>query len=342
LFPYNKLTEHLIETKKPLVINQNFAEAITRFEMVDMAGTQQQIKSIVYIPILAGEDVNGFISLPNTERENAFSESDVNLISTFASSMSIALENIRLFDETRRLLKETEQANQAKSAFLSSMSHELRTPLNAIINFVEMVARGMIGPVSQEQVELLDQALHSSKHLLNLINDVLDISKIQAGQLTLFIEDQVSVQVEMEAALNILGGLLQEKNLHLIRDIDPHLPMISCDRRRLRQVLLNLISNAIKFTNAGTVTVSVKDQGHEVMFAVIDTGPGIPQDKVDMIFEPFLQAENGEREVQGTGLGLPISRSLVRAHGGELWVDSQPGEGSIFYFTLPVKWRSAP
>jgi signal transduction histidine kinase len=256
--------------------------------------------------------------------------------------MSIALENIRLFDETRRLLKETEQANQAKSAFLSSMSHELRTPLNAIINFVEMVARGMIGPVNQEQVELLDQALQSSKHLLNLINDVLDISKIQAGQLRLFIEDQVSVQVELEAALSIVGGLLQEKALQLVRDIDPHLPLISCDRRRLRQVLLNLISNAVKFTNEGSITVSVKNQGQEVLFAVIDTGPGIPLNKQGLIFEPFIQAENGERQVQGTGLGLPISRSLVRAHGGELWVDSQPGEGSAFFFTLPVDRRSTP
>ena len=342
LFPYNKLTEHLITTKKPLVINQNFTEAIARFEMIDMAGTQAQIKSIVYIPIMAGEEVTGFISLPNIERENAFSESDVNLLSTFAFAMSIALENIRLFDETRRLLKETEQADQAKSAFLSSMSHELRTPLNAIINFVEMVARGMIGPVNQDQVELLDQALHSSKHLLNLIDDVLDISKIQAGQLTLFIEDHVSAQVEVEATLSIVGGLIQEKGLHLIRDIDPQLPMVSCDRRRLRQVLLNLISNAIKFTNEGTVTVSVKNQGQEVLFAVIDTGPGIPPDKQDLIFEPFIQAENGERQLQGTGLGLPISRSLIQAHGGELWVDSERGEGSAFFFTLPVERKNTP
>jgi signal transduction histidine kinase len=344
VFPYNKLTEHLIKTKKPLVINQNFTEAIEKFEMVNIAGTQEQVKSIVYIPIMAGEDVNGFISLPNTERENAFSESDVNLLSTFAFAMSIALENIRLFDETRRLFLEAqeartaaEQANQAKSTFLSSMSHELRTPLNAIINFVEMIARGMIGPVNQEQVELLDQALYSSKHLLHLINDVLDISKIQAGQLTLFIEEEVSVQVEVEATLSIVGGLLQEKGVQLIRDIDPHLPMLSCDRRRLRQVLLNLISNAIKFTDKGTVTVSAKDQGQEVLFAVIDTGAGIPRDKQDLIFEPFIQTVNGEKQMQGTGLGLPISRSLVRAHGGELWVESEPGEGSAFFFTLPVE-----
>jgi signal transduction histidine kinase len=339
--PFTKLTKHLIATKRPLVINQVTEDVMVKYEMTVIAGTEP-MKSGVYIPFMAGKEVSGFISLQNVEQENAFSESDVSLLSTFAASMGITLENIRLFDETQRLLKETEQANQAKSAFLSSMSHELRTPLNAIINFVEMVARGMIGPVNQDQIELLDQALHSSKHLLNLINDVLDISKIQAGQLTLFIEDQVSVQVEVEAALTIAGGLIQEKGLQLIRDIDPHLPMVSCDRRRLRQVLLNLISNAIKFTQEGTVTVSVKNHGRELLFAVIDTGPGIPPDKHDLIFQPFLQAENGERQLQGTGLGLPISRSLIRAHGGELWVDSERGEGSAFFFTLPIERSNVP
>jgi signal transduction histidine kinase len=299
------------------------------------------------MPMIVGSHVKGGIGVMSTDRQRPLDDSSVRLLQTIVSSMSVALENARLFDETQRLFLEAkearaaaEQADQAKSAFLSSMSHELRTPLNAIINFVEMIARGMIGPVNQEQVELLDQALHSSKHLLNLINDVLDISKIQAGQLTLYIEDQVSVQVELEATLSILGGLLQEKGLQLIRDIDPHLPMISCDRRRVRQVLLNLISNAVKFTNEGTVTVSVKNQGQAVLFAVIDTGPGIPLEKQNLIFEPFLQAENSERQMQGTGLGLPISRSLVRAHGGELWVDSQHGEGSAFFFTLPVVRRS--
>ena len=331
--PFNKLTEHLITTKKTLVINQAAGASIAEFEMVVFSET---FKSAVFVPLIAGGEAKGFITLQNMEQENAFSESDINLLSTLGSAMSMTLENARLYEEQLLVTEELKRVDRMKTQFLSSMSHELRTPLNAIINFVELIVKGLIGPVNQEQAELLGQTLDSSKHLLQLINDVLDISKIQAGRLTLFVEDQVSLYEEVEAVLNIVGVLAQEKGLQLIRDIDPHLPTISCDRRRLRQVLLNLLGNAIKFTEAGTITMGLKNHGREVQFAVIDTGPGIPASEQKLIFEPFVQAEDDVKEIRGTGLGLPISYSLVQAHGGELWVESQSGEGAAFFFTLPV------
>ena len=172
--------------------------------------------------------------------------------------------------------------------------------------------------------------------IFHLINDVLDISKIQAGRLALFVEDQVDLREEVETVLNMVDGLASEKQLHLVKDIDPKLPLITCDRRRVRQILLNLLSNAIKFTEEGTVTLGVKDHGREIQVAVIDTGPGIPLAEQELIFEPFMQVKDEARLTQGTGLGLPISRSLVRAHGGELWLESEEGNGSCFFFTLPV------
>jgi signal transduction histidine kinase len=338
LLSYNKLTEHLIASKKPVVINQNADARMAELGMVIVPGTPI-MKSGVFVPLLAGDEVMGFISVQNLEQENAFSEADVSLLSTFASSMSVALENARLYQEQLQVAEELKRVDRMKTQFLSSMSHELRTPLNAIINFVELMARGMIGPVNPDQKELLNQTLNSSKHLLHLINDVLDISKIQAGRLTLFTEEGVNLQDEVEVVLNIVSGLAQEKGLQLIRDIDPYLPLIECDRRRVRQVLLNLLSNAIKFTERGVVTLSVKNRNQEVLFAVLDTGPGIPLAKQELIFEPFVQAGESEREIQGTGLGLPISRSLVHAHGGELWLESDSGEGTAFFFNLPVHER---
>jgi signal transduction histidine kinase len=230
-----------------------------------------------------------------------------------------------------------------KSQFLASMSHELRTPLNAIINFTQLIAMGVVGPVTEEQVTMLNNSLSSSRHLLQLINDVLDISKIQAGKLSLYIEDDVNLNDEIKTVVDMAEPLLQKQNaalgqpIRFIQDIDDDLPLAACDRRRLRQVLLNLISNAIKFTEKGSITLSVKNRGRASIFAVMDTGPGIPEEMQTRIFEPFIQSPDGIKQAQGTGLGLPISRSLVLAHGGDLWLESKMGEGTTFFFTLPFR-----
>lgn len=251
---------------------------------------------------------------------------------------------LRIAERTHDLeiaAQELKRTDLMKSQFLASMSHELRTPLNAIINFTQLISMGVAGSVTNEQMTMLNASLSSSRHLLQLINDVLDISKIQAGKLSLYIEENVNLNDEIKAVVDMAEPLLQKQNatleqpIRLIQDIDHDLPLTACDRRRFRQVLLNLLSNAVKFTEQGSITLSAKKRGDEFIFAVMDTGPGIPQEMQARIFEPFVQATSDNKHSQGTGLGLPISRSLVEAHGGELWVESNMGEGTTFFFTLP-------
>ena len=239
--------------------------------------------------------------------------------------------------------QELKRADLMKSQFLASMSHELRTPLNSIINFTQLIAMGVAGPVTEEQLNMLNTSLSSSKHLLQLINDVLDISKIQAGKLSLYIEEDVDLNEEIRSVVEMAEPLLQKQNASLdkpiqfIQDVDHNLPLTACDRRRFRQILLNLLSNAIKFTESGSITLSAKKKGDEFIFAVMDTGHGISQEMQTRIFEPFVQGVDDVNRSQGTGLGLPISRSLAQAHGGDLWVESNVSEGSTFFFTLPFQ-----
>jgi signal transduction histidine kinase len=246
----------------------------------------------------------------------------------------------RIDERTMQLqeaLTEAERANQLKSQFLASMSHELRTPLNAILNFNEMIALGMTGPVSETQKDLLLKSLNSGNHLLNLINDVLDMSKIQADMLTLFVEDGIRLEVEIDSALSTIKSLLEHKpDVKLVTDIDANLPAIRGDRRRIRQVVLNLLSNAIKFTDEGTVTLGAKVKDDVIQIAVFDTGPGIPEDKLEVIFQPFVQTSTGIRHQGGSGLGLAISRNFAELHGGKLWGESEFGQGAQFYFEIPL------
>ena len=259
--------------------------------------------------------------------------------------MVVTLEE-RVAERTRELAIAKEEAEAArdralqadtiKSQFLASMSHELRTPLNAMLTFTELIAMGVFGPINDEQTDYLQKSMQSGRHLLSLINDVLDITKIQAGMMKLFIEDGFEVAQEVGIVVAAGEKMLGDKPVQLVLDIDPNIPDLRCDKRRIRQVLLNLLSNAIKFTDKGTITLCAKKRENEILFAVIDTGPGIAQDQQGIIFEPFVQTETGIQHAGGTGLGLPISKQIVDAHQGRLWVESAPGEGAAFFVTLPL------
>lgn len=230
-----------------------------------------------------------------------------------------------------------EKSDKVKSAFLASMSHELRTPLNAIINFSKFLIKGVAGPMNDEQKVMATKVTDSAKHLLHLINDVLDMSKIESGSLTLFVEDQVNPRTILDTAISTARGLLDDKPIELQTDIDPDIPLLKGDRQRILQILLNMVSNACKFTQTGIVKISAWHENGELVFSVQDTGPGISPEDQALVFLPFQQTDNGLRQGGGTGLGMPISKNLVEAHGGRIWLDSTPGQGSTFYAALPIR-----
>jgi signal transduction histidine kinase len=243
-------------------------------------------------------------------------------------------ERIRLQAEARLL---AEQASQHKSQFLANMSHELRTPLNAILGYTELIADRIYGEVPERVQEVLERVDKSGRHLLALINDVLDLSKIEAGELALALDDYSMKEVVQNVVVAV-EAMATEKKLDLAVTVPPDLPRGRGDERRLTQVLLNLVGNAIKFTDAGHVGVRVAVDREACLVAVTDTGPGIAAADQERIFEEFQQADTSStRRKGGTGLGLAIARRIVEMHGGRLWVESAPGQGSTFSFTVPIR-----
>ena len=238
-------------------------------------------------------------------------------------------------DELKRLYRELETASRHKSEFLASMSHELRTPLNAIIGFSQMLRERMVGEVNQKQEEYLDDIISSGNHLLSLINDMLDLSKIEAGQFTLEVAP-FSLREALERGVSMVNEHATRIGVGLTLEADARAEVIEADERRIRQVVFNLLSNAVKFTpEGGNVIVSSARVNGEVQVSVSDTGPGIAADDQERIFEDFQQTDLGARQLEGTGLGLALSKRLIELHGGRIWVESELGKGSMFTFALP-------
>ncbi len=228
-----------------------------------------------------------------------------------------------------------EEANRIKSQFLANMSHELRTPLNAILNFTAFVADGVMGPVNDEQVESLQQSISSGKHLLALINDILDVTKIEAGLMDLFIQE-VDMNEVLNAVVAVGKGLVKDKPIELRASIADDLPVTYGDKRRLRQVFLNILSNAVKFTPYGHVAIRAGYSASHLHVEIEDSGIGIaPQDQ-PLVFESFKQARHELQDVVGTGLGMPISKYFVESHGGRMWLLSAAGVGTTFFVELPL------
>ncbi len=244
--------------------------------------------------------------------------------------------------ELQRLNKELQTATRHKSEFLTNMSHELRTPLNAILGFTELIQDGIYGQIPPKIMEIIEKLHRNGTHLLNLINDVLDLSKIEAGRIELSIGN-FRVAPCIENVATNAASLAARKGLKINTEIPDELPTGYGDEKRINQILWNLVSNAIKFTQQGEVTVGVRDEDGGLHFFVKDTGIGIPPDRIGELFQEFKQLDSSNtKEFGGTGLGLSISRKLVEMHGGRIWVESEEGKGSVFHFVLPFKDKAAP
>jgi signal transduction histidine kinase len=292
-------------------------------------------RAALVAPMLREDTAIGSIGLRKIEA-GPFTPRQTELLEAFAAQAVIAIENVRLFTEIQEKSRQLEIASQHKSQFLANMSHELRTPLNAIIGYTEMMADGLYGDVSEKAQGVLERVQNNGRHLLGLINDVLDLSKIEAGQLVLAIEEY-SVADMVATVLSATESLARTKGLALGSDVPAGLPTGSGDARRLTQVLLNLVGNAIKFTDQGSVEVRAAQAGERFELSVVDSGFGIAPEDQAKIFEEFQQVDNtSTRKKGGTGLGLSISRRIVELHGGRITVESEVGKGSTFKVTVPI------
>jgi signal transduction histidine kinase len=297
---------------------------------------QAGYRAILTVPLVLEQHVIGALGV-SRKTPGEFAPEIVRLLTTFATQSALAIQNARLFREIEQKSRELEAASRHKSEFLANMSHELRTPLNAIIGFSEVLAEGMFGEVNEKQTEYLQDILESGRHLLSLINDILDLSKIEAGRMELEATD-FDLPSAIENALILVRERAGRGGITLAREIDERLGTIHADERKVKQVLLNLLSNALKFTpEGGRIDVRAGLQDGAAEISVTDTGVGIAPEDQEAVFEEFRQVGTAAKKVEGTGLGLALSRKFIELHGGRIWVKSQVGAGSTFTFTLP--WR---
>jgi signal transduction histidine kinase/CheY-like chemotaxis protein len=359
-----------IEHREPILINDLAAEHgryISHYEeqgrLLEDGSVSQPPQSLIYLPLIAKERVLGIITIQSFEK-HAYTEHHLNVLQSLASYTSIALDNAnayrqlneheveirRLFEEAQQARAIAEEADAAKSAFLSTVSHELRTPLTSVLGFAKIIKKRLedrifplvpkddrkVVSTIQQVEDNLKVVVSEGERLTKLIDDVLDLAKIEAGKLEWHMESVTMAEI-IDRATSATSSLFEHKGLHLEKQIAPDLPAVTGDQDRLIQVVINLISNAVKFTDTGTITCRATRRGGELVVSVIDTGMGIAPADQPKVFERFKQVgDTLTDKPKGTGLGLPICREIVEHHGGRIWVESQIGRGSTFSFSLPV------
>jgi signal transduction histidine kinase/putative methionine-R-sulfoxide reductase with GAF domain len=293
-------------------------------------------RAVVAVPLIREDHLIGALTM-NRKTPGEFPAETIELLQTFATQSALAIQNARLFREIEQKSRELEAASRHKSEFLANMSHELRTPLNAVIGFSEVLSERMFGDLNEKQDEYLKDIHASGQHLLSLINDILDLSKIEAGRMELELSD-FDLPMAIDNAMTLIRERAARRSITLHRRVDERLGQIQADERKIRQVLLNLLSNAIKFTSeGGRIEVGAKPVDRSIEMSVTDTGVGIAPEDQEAVFEEFRQVGTADKKVEGTGLGLALSRKFIELHGGRIWVKSEVGEGSTFTFTIPVR-----
>ncbi len=292
-------------------------------------------RSLVAVPMLReGRPVGAMVIRRHTP--GRIPQEIYDLLETFASQSALALINAQLYRQLERQSAALAVASQHKSEFLASMSHELRTPLNAIIGFSEVLLERMFGELNERQDDYLRDIWSSGKHLLELLNDILDLSKIEAGQMVLN-RSEFAVRESLDYCLSMVRERALQQRILLSLDVDPEVGLLDADRLRFRQVVLNLLSNAVKFTpEGGRVDVRASIRGQDLVVLVTDTGVGVSAEDRERIFDSFQQGTHSSGQVEGTGLGLTLSKRILELHGGRIWVESEPGKGSTFGIALPA------
>jgi signal transduction histidine kinase len=305
-----------------------------------MQGILPDAGSALLVQLASGENFLGILCVAKLTM-NGFNDDSIRLVQTLSSSLAAVLQNARLLREVQLANTRLLELDRLKNQFLANMSHELRTPLNSIIGFSRVILKGIDGPLTDMQEQDLTTIYDSGKHLLGLVNDILDQAKIEADKME-FASAYFSIVDLVKGVMSTAVGLVKDKPIKLHQELEDDLPPVWGDEFRTRQALLNLVSNAAKFTQQGSITASAfrveRDGRQFVQVSITDTGIGVPEDKLESIFEPFQQAENSPaRQYEGTGLGLPIAQKLIRKQGGTIWVVSEVGVGSTFSLIMPCE-----
>jgi PAS domain S-box-containing protein len=298
-----------------------------------------ETRAEIAVPMISGGKVLGVFDV-QSQKVDQFTEEDANIFTTLAAQVAVALQNARLYVEQSETVTQLRELDRLKSSFLANMSHELRTPLNSILGFADVMLEELDGPLTENMTNDLGLIQKNGQHLLHLINDVLDMAKIESGKMNLNVEKFILHDV-IDEVTNITSSLASEKSISIIIQPDSdHDVEINADKIRLRQVMINLVNNAMKFTEKGSISIRALRENNHVLISIKDTGIGIPQDHLESVFQEFTQVDTTTtRKVGGTGLGLPISRRLIQMHSGRLWAESTgvDGEGATFYVQLPIE-----